>query len=359
VAGYAFNKKLQMKQANKKTVKVGGVTLGGGNPIVIQSMTNTDTGNIKATVAQIKALETAGCAIVRLAVCNAGDIKASKEILKKVSVPLVADIQFDYKLAVASADVGYSAIRFNPGNIGSEAKVKEVITACKRNKIPIRIGVNLGSLENDIEKDFGRTADALVASCLRHVVILEKNDFNNIVLSVKASDAGIMVDANRQLYKKTPYPLHLGVTESGIGEYGAIKSAVGIGALLVDGIGDTLRVSLTGDPVDEIAVAKMILKASGKIKSGVEVISCPTCARCKMDLAPIAGEITDYTKDMTKSLKVAIMGCAVNGPGEAKDADICLCGGETNCVIFVYGKKIKTCMHDMAIETLKKEIEKL
>jgi len=341
----------------KQLIKVGPITLGGDNPIAIQSMTNTATSNVDATVFQIKQLEQAGCAIVRLAVCNLDDINASKKILTKVNSPLVADIQFDYKLAIDSAKVGYSAIRFNPGNIGSKAKVKEVVAACSDKNIPIRIGVNLGSLEKDIEQQFGRTAKALAASCIRHVEILEELDFKNIVLSVKASDAKIMIDANRILHAKTNYPLHLGVTESGMGDYGLAKSAIGIGSLLVDGIGDTIRVSLTGDPVNEIAAAKLILKASGRLKEGVEIISCPTCARCKMDLAPIVKEITDYTKHMTTPLKVAIMGCVVNGLGEAKDAHICLCGGESTCTLYVYGKKLKVCNHSEAIAELKNAID--
>jgi len=341
-----------------KVINIGGIPLGGGSRITIQSMTNTDTSDVLATSAQIAALKDAGCDIVRLAVCNLSDVQASKEIIKTTGLPLVADIQFDYKLAISSADVGYCAIRFNPGNIGSEKKVAEVVASCKKNKIPIRIGVNLGSLEKDIEAQFGRTANALVESCLRHVALLEKNNFCDIVLSIKASDVAIMVDANRQLAKKTNYPLHLGVTESGMGDYGLVKSAMGIGSLLLDGIGDTIRVSLTGNPVDEVIAAKLILKAVGKLKEGVEVISCPTCARCKVDLTHIVKDIAAYTKSMTTPLKVAIMGCVVNGPGEAKDATLCLCGAPDKCVLFEYGKIVKSVTHETAVEEFKKLVDK-
>jgi len=344
----------------KKIIKVGSVAIGGDNPVVIQSMTNTKNSNIEATTAQIEALAKEGCQIVRLAFCNVSEVEPLKKIIANSKVPLVADIQFDYKLAVIAPDIGFSGIRFNPGNIGNEAKVAEVVASAKANKTPIRIGVNLGSLEKEIEKQYGRTAEALAISCLNHVTILEKHGFNDIVLSVKASDAKTTIEANRILHKKSDYPLHVGVTESGSGRYGTVKSAVGIGTLLADGIGDTIRVSLTGDPVKEIAVAKIILQVTGCHAKGVEIISCPTCARCSMDLSFLANEIKHFTKDMETSIKIALMGCVVNGPGEAKDADIALCGGNDGmCVLYEKGVKVKVVGVDYAIPWLKRLIKKL
>jgi len=341
----------------RKTVYVKNVAIGGNHPVVIQSMTNTDTLDVAATSCQIERLAKAGADIVRLAVSSQQEVLACKQMLACSPVPLVADIQFDYRLAVACADVGFGAIRFNPGNIGSEASVKEVVAACKHNNVPIRIGVNLGSLEKEIEHQYGRTAEALVESTLKHVHVLEKYDFSNIVLSAKASDVKVMIDANRQLHKKTLYPLHLGVTESGIAAYGTIKSAIGIGALLADGIGDTIRVSLTGDPCLEIPVAKDIVRASGRSKIGVEIVSCPTCSRCKYDMTPLVEAISKYTQDMSASLKIAIMGCVVNGPGEAKDADIGACGGAGKCALFKKGKVLQTVDAAQVEEALKKLID--
>jgi len=344
----------------KKTVLVGNIKLGGNDSVVIQSMTNTKNCDVEATIAQIESLQKAGCQIVRLAFCNVDEIKALKTIIKNSKIPLVADIQFDYKLAVIAGDIGFSGIRFNPGNIGSERAVAEVVASAKANKIPIRVGVNLGSLEKDIEKQYGRTAEALATSCLNHASILERHSFYDIVLSVKASDAKTTIEANRILHNKSDYPLHIGITESGFGQYGAIKSAVGIGGLLADGIGDTIRVSLTGNPIDEIAVAKMILRASGRCKSGVEIVSCPTCARCNIDLSFLASEIAEFVGEIDTPLKIALMGCVVNGPGEAKDADIALCGGsDGRCVLYEKGIKIKTMLVEEALAELKKLIIKL
>ena len=343
-----------IKQKVKRAVNVGGVLIGGNNPIVVQSMTNTDNNNIDATLAQIEALVRAGCSIVRLAFCNSNEKESLKKIINKSSVPLVADIQFDYKLAIMAADIGFKAIRFNPGNIGSEEKVAEVVASAKANKIPIRVGVNLGSLDKSIEKKYGRTAKALASSALRHAEVLEKHNFEDIVLSVKASSAPLTIEANRILHKKSDYPLHIGITESGFGDYGSIKSAVGLGSLLADNIGDTIRVSLTGDPVAEIAVAKMILKASGRLKEGVEIVSCPTCARCKIDLSFLAKDVELAVASIKTPVKIALMGCVVNGPGEAKDADITLCGlGEDKCALYLKGEKIKTIKAEEAVSNIK------
>jgi len=341
----------------RKIVRVGSVLLGGDSPIVIQSMTNTATSDINATLNQINTLYSVGCAIVRLAISSATDITASKKIISRSSVPLVADIQFDYRLAIQASNAGFSGIRFNPGNIGTDEKVKKLVDACIANKTTIRIGTNLGSLEKEFEKKHGRTATALVNSTLKHVTILEKYGFNDIVLSAKSSNAKIMIDANRELYQKTNYPLHIGVTESGIGDYGTIKSAIGIGSLLADGIGDTIRVSLTGDPVKEIEVAKMILKASGRNSDLSEVISCPTCARCQVDLAKITLEISDYVRqNKIKNCHIAVMGCIVNGPGEAKDANLTLCAGKDKCVLYKDGKIAKTVLNENVLDEFKKMI---
>lgn len=340
-----------------KVIKVKKLLLGGGNRILVQSMTNTDTLNHTDTIKQITDLKNAGCDIVRVAVSSMDELDACKSFLGNVDVPLVADIQFDYRIAIACADSGFDKIRFNPGNIGSKEKVKDVVSACKQNDIPIRIGVNGGSLEKDILDKYGKTASGICESALRHVSILEECGFNNIVLSVKASDVSTMVQANRLLSSKVDYPIHIGVTESGAREYGLVKSSIGIGSLLNDGIGDTIRVSLSGDPLQEIDAGKMILKAVGKLNEGCEIISCPTCSRCKYNMVDIIDDITAYVKDIKTPLKIAIMGCVVNGPGEAKDCDLGVAGGVDKAVLFLKGKVVKTVSNDSVLVELKKLID--
>ncbi len=322
-----------------KTVKIKDLLIGGGNRITVQSMTNTKTADIDATCKQIRGLIDAGCDIIRLAVSNDEEVNACREYLRRFDAPLVADIQFDYKLAIKCSDIGFAKVRINPGNIGGEDKVHELVAACKSNRTPIRIGVNGGSLEKGA---VGRGAEALAESALRHVALLEKFGFDDIVISAKSSDVRVMIQANRILSDRCGYPLHLGVTESGDAEYGTIKSAIGIGALLADGIGDTIRVSLTGDPVSEVIAAKKILRAVGLDKNYCEIISCPTCSRCGYDLPEIVRQVREETKDIDFPLKIAIMGCVVNGPGEAKDADLGVAGGGDKAVLFTKGKVYKT-----------------
>ncbi|MDE7164431.1 MAG: flavodoxin-dependent (E)-4-hydroxy-3-methylbut-2-enyl-diphosphate synthase [Clostridiales bacterium] len=334
-----------------KSVKIKNIIIGGGNPIAVQSMTNTDTIDTEATAAQLFALQNAGCDIARLAVSSEAEVVACKPLIGRFTMPLVADIQFDYRLAVACCEIGFDKIRFNPGNIGDENNVKKVVDACKMHGVPIRIGVNTGSLEKELlgmEK-----SAALVKSALKHVRILEKYGFYDIVISVKSSDVGTMVNAYRQLAKEVDYPLHLGVTESGTGDRGVVRSAVGIGALLLDGIGDTVRVSLSGDPVNEIAAAKMVLQEVGADKNYCEIISCPTCSRCKYDLKAIVDRLKSETEDIRKPVKVAVMGCVVNGPGEASDADFGVAGGAGGkAALFVKGKVVRTVATEEIIPTL-------
>ncbi|MCL2861848.1 MAG: flavodoxin-dependent (E)-4-hydroxy-3-methylbut-2-enyl-diphosphate synthase [Firmicutes bacterium] len=340
----------------KRVVYVKNVPIGGEHRISIQSMTNTDTLDIEATLSQIKALDEAGCDIVRIAVSNEAEVKACESIIKNTKIPLVADIQFNYRLAVRCADINFSAIRFNPGNIGNAERVREVATACKRNKVPIRIGVNSGSLEKDIVKKYGHSAEGLVESALSHARVLEKENFFDIVLSLKSSCVKTMIEANRIADKLCDYPLHIGVTESGVYEDGLYKSAIGIGSLLLDGIGSTIRVSLTGDPVEEIAVAKNILKACGKLDNFCEIVSCPTCSRCKIDLVPIVEKVKGLTKNINKKLKIAVMGCVVNGPGEAKNADLGVAGASDKFAVFEKGKIIFTGEQAKALEIFEKLI---
>lgn len=348
-----------MRRKSKK-VKVGNIFVGGDSPITIQSMTNTDTKNIDVTIKQILLLEKEGCEIIRVAVPDLEAAEAIKSIRKNISIPLVADIHFDYNLAIKSIENGVDAIRINPGNIGSELKVREVINAAKHSGIPIRIGVNSGSLEKDlIEKYKKPTAAALVESALRHVDILEKNGFFDIVISVKSSNVIENIESYRMLAERTEYPLHLGVTEAGTKFSGTIKSAIGIGSLLCSGIGDTIRVSLTDDPIEEVKVGKEILKSCGVRQFGIEIISCPTCGRTSIDLIGLAKKAEELLKDINKPLKVAIMGCVVNGPGEAKEADIGIAGGKGEGIIFKKDKIIKKVSEDLLLEELLKEIRKL
>lgn len=344
----------------KREVTVGGVKIGGDAPISIQSMTNTDTRNVAETVSQIRRLETAGCQIIRVAVPDMEAAKAVGEIKKQIKIPLVSDIHFDYRLALECIKNGVDKVRINPGNIGDREKVKAVADACRERNIPIRIGVNGGSLEKELLKKYGKpTADALVESALSHVRILEDLDFSDIIVSIKVSDVPTMLEAYRKFDKLKDIPLHVGVTEAGTKSAGMVKSAVGIGALLSQGIGNTMRVSLTADPVEEIYAAKEILKVLGLRKQGAELISCPTCGRTRIDMIPIAEEMEKRLRDIDKDIKVAVMGCAVNGPGEAREADIGVAGGIGEGLIFKKGEILRKVKEDEIIPALMEEIEKL
>ncbi|HOQ00542.1 MAG TPA: flavodoxin-dependent (E)-4-hydroxy-3-methylbut-2-enyl-diphosphate synthase [Acetivibrio clariflavus] len=346
----------------KKTRKVcvGGTFIGGDSPITVQSMTNTDTRDAASTINQIKMLEDAGCDIVRVAVPDIQAAEAIKEIKKAIKIPLVADIHFDYRLAIESIKSGADKIRINPGNIGDRDRVKAVVEAAKERKIPIRIGVNSGSLEKDIMAKYGGvTPEAMVESALGHARILEDLDFHDIVISLKASSVSMTIAAYRRMTEKSDYPLHIGVTEAGTVYQGTIKSAVGLGCLLAEGIGDTIRVSLTGDPVEEVWAGNEILKALGLKKGGVELVSCPTCGRCQVDLIDIASKIEESLSKVDKDIKVAVMGCAVNGPGEAREADIGIAGGKGEVLLFKKGEIIRKIPQERAAEELLEEIYKL
>lgn len=324
-----------------RIVKIKNIAIGGGNKIAVQSMTNTDTLDSEATLAQLFALQTSGCDIGRIAVSSDDEVRSCAKIIGRIEMPLVADIQFDYRLAVKCCEIGFDKIRFNPGNIGDESKVKIVVDACRSHGVPIRIGVNTGSLEKDL---IGKPpSDALVESALRNVRLLEKFGFYDIVISVKSSDVKTTVCAYRKLYESVEYPLHLGVTESGADMRGVVRSAIGIGSLLADGIGDTVRVSLSGDPVKEVEAARLILQEAGVDRNYCEIISCPTCSRCKYDLKATVDALKEATKHISVPVKVAVMGCVVNGPGEARDADFGVAGGGgDNIALFVKGKVVKT-----------------
>lgn len=344
----------------KREVCIGGVKIGGNNPIPIQSMTNTDTRDYKKTTEQILKLEEAGCEIIRCAVPDLDAAYALKKIKENINIPIVADIHFDYRLALESIKSGVDKIRINPGNIGSKERVEAVVNAAKANGVPIRIGVNGGSLEKDLlEKYKSPCADALVQSALRHVEILDDLNFSDVVVSIKVSDCTQMIEAYKKFDKISDIPLHIGLTEAGTLRGGIIKSAIGIGALLADGIGDTIRVSLTADPIEEIYIAKEILKNLGLRKGGIEFVSCPTCGRTKIDLIKIASEVEKRIAHIEKPLKVAVMGCAVNGPGEAKDADIGIAGGDGKCLIFKSGEILRSVPEQNVIDELLKEIEKM
>lgn len=341
-----------------RPVKVGNLTLD-GKKIYIQSMLNVNSNDIDGSVKQAVELEKAGCEIVRIAVPDMNAVKLIPAIKDKISIPLVADIHFDYKLALASADAGIDKIRINPGNIGSMDRVRAVVDACQKRRIPIRIGVNAGSLEKELLQKYGHPSpEALVESALGHVRILEECDFNDIVISIKSSNVPNMISAYRQLSKVCNYPLHLGVTEAGTERMGLIKSAVGIGSLLCDGIGETIRVSLTDEPVKEIYAAKDILKSIGK-GEGVKIVSCPTCGRTRIDLIGLAKRVEEATRDIEKNITVAVMGCVVNGIGEAGEADIGIAGGDGCAVIFKNGQKICKVSEEDALPALLKEIELL
>lgn len=343
-----------------KKLNIGGVFLGGDAPIRIQSMCNTDTHDVKATVAQINGLEKLGCELVRVAVPDMAAAKAIGEIKKKINIPLVADIHFDYRLALECIKQEIDKLRINPGNIGSEEKIKAVVKAAKKQKIPIRIGVNSGSLEKDILKKYDNkvTAQGMVESALRHIKILENEDFYDIVISLKASDIQRTIQAYRLLSQKVDYPLHLGITEAGTPFSGTVKSAIGLGALLLEGIGDTIRVSLTGDPAEEVKVAKEILKALNLRKFGPDIISCPTCGRTEIDLIKLVREVEEKTSYIKKPIKIAVMGCVVNGPGEAREADVGVAGGRGCGVIFRKGKIVKTVKENEIVKALTEEIKK-
>lgn len=340
-----------------RVVKVGNLLIGGGNPIVIQSMTNTTTSDVEATVNQIKKLEAAGCQMVRMTINNEEAAKAIGEIKKRVDVPLCADIHFDYKLALLAIENGIDKLRINPGNIGSDENIKAVVEKAKEKNIPIRIGVNSGSIEKHILEKYGKsTADGMVESAMYHINLLEKNGFNDIVVSLKASNVKMMVEAYRKISKLIDYPLHLGVTEAGTTFQGTVKSAIGIGALLVDGIGDTIRVSLTEDPVEEIKVAKEILKVLGLIEAGVEIVSCPTCGRTEIDLIGLAKKVEKEFENENRKIKIAVMGCVVNGPGEAREADYGVAGGKGVGVLFKKGQIVKKVDESEILIELKKLI---
>jgi len=347
-----------MYRDHTKVVHIGDKVIGGGNPILIQSMTNTKTNNIAATVAQIKRLEEAGCDIIRCTVPDLDAAKAIAQIKREITIPLVADIHFDYKMAIAAMENGADKIRINPGNIGSPEKVAEVVRVAKERNIPIRVGVNSGSLEKElVEKYHGVTAEGIVESALDKVHMIEELGYDNMVISIKSSDVMMCVEAHEILADKTQYPLHVGITESGTVTSGNIKSAVGLGIILNQGIGDTIRVSLTGDPVEEIKSAKLILRTLGLRKGGIEVVSCPTCGRTNIDLIGLANQVENMVQGYDLAIKVAVMGCAVNGPGEAKEADIGIAGGIGEGLLIKKGEIVRKVPERELLAVLKQELD--
>lgn len=346
-----------MHREHTKVIQIGNKKIGGGNPILIQSMTNTKTEDVKATVAQIQALTKAGCDIIRCAVPNMEAAKAIEEIKKQISIPLVADIHFDYKLAIAAMEYGADKIRINPGNIGSKENIKAVVEKAKERNIPIRVGVNSGSLEKEYLEKYGHvTAKGIVESALDKVKMIEEFDYDNIVISIKSSNVPMCVEAHEELAKVTNYPIHIGITESGTLLSGNIKSSVGLGILLYQGIGDTMRVSLTGSPLEEIKTAKLILRSLGLRTGGIEIVSCPTCGRTQIDLIGLANAVEEMTADIPLDIKVAVMGCVVNGPGEAKEADIGIAGGKGEGLIIKKGEIIRKVKEEELLETLRQEL---
>lgn len=349
-----------MKRRNTRVIKVGDRLIGGNNPITVQSMTNTLTKDIDSTVKQIKSLEDAGCDIIRLAISDLDDAKAISEIKRSIKIPMIADIQYDYRLALESIKYGIDGLRINPGNIGSLDKVKEIVKACKERDISIRIGVNSGSIKKEfLEKFNGVNEDSMVHSALEQIRLLEDLDFHDIKISLKASNVPLTIKAYDKMSQVCDYPLHLGITEAGPGMKGTVKSSVGMGILLSMGIGDTIRISLTGDPVDEVRVGREILKSLHLLKEGVELISCPTCGRTRIDLIDIVKEAEKRLEGIKKHITVAIMGCPVNGPGEAREADIGIAGGNGEGLIFIKGKIVKKVKEEDLLDELIKEIEKL
>lgn len=346
-----------MFREKTREIKIGNVTIGGGNPVAIQSMTNTKTEDVNATVAQILELEKAGCEIIRCAVPTMEAAKALSEIKRQINIPLVADIHFDYRLAIAAIENGADKIRINPGNIGDEDRVRAVVDKAKEYHVPIRVGVNSGSLEKDlVEKYGGVTAEGLVESALDKVKMIEKMGYDQLVVSIKSSDVMMCVEAHEKIAKVCPYPLHVGITESGTVWAGNIKSSIGLGLILSQGIGDTIRVSLTGAPVEEIKSAKMILRTLGLRKGGIEVVSCPTCGRTKIDLIGLANKVEEMVADIPLDIKVAVMGCVVNGPGEAKEADIGIAGGVGEGLLIKKGEIVKKVKEDELLDTLRQEL---
>ena len=349
-----------MDRKNTRAIKVGNIQIGGNNKVVIQSMCNTKTKNIEETVKQILELEKVGCEIIRVACLDLEDAKAIKEIKSKINIPIVADIHFDYKIALEAIKSGVDKIRINPGNIGNEEKVKAVVEACKEKNIPIRIGVNGGSLEKDLLEKYGKpTAKAMVESAKRHVQILENLDFYDIAISLKASNLDLCIEAYEEASKEFNYPLHLGITEAGTEFSGTVKSSIGLGILLREGIGNTIRVSLSDDPIKEIKVAKEILKDCNLYDNVPTLIACPTCGRTQIDLIPIAKEVEKFLQNINSNITVAVMGCAVNGPGEAREADIGIAGGVKEGILFKKGKIIRKIPQEEIVEELKKEILKM
>ena len=349
-----------MYRDHTKVVHIGDRVIGGGNPVLIQSMCNTKTDDVRATVEQIHALEAAGCEIIRIAIPDQAAAEAVDRIKEQISIPLIADIHFNYKYALACAERGIDAIRINPGNIGGEEKVKAVADICRQKGIPIRIGVNGGSLEKELRAKYGGvTAEALVESAMGHVALLNRFDFDDICISVKCSHVPVNMAAYRMLHEQTHYPLHLGVTEAGTPRLGVLKSAIGIGGLLCQGIGDTLRVSLTADPEEEVRAALDILSAAGLRQTGPNLISCPTCGRTKYDMIPIAREVERRLQGCTKPITVAVMGCVVNGPGEARAADVGIAGGDGEGLLFRHGEILRKVPQDKLVDALMDEIDKL
>ena len=346
-----------MYREHTKVIQIGDRKIGGGNPVLIQSMTNTRTEDVEATVRQILALEAAGCEIIRCTVPTQEAAEAIREIKKQIHIPLVADIHFDYKMAIAAMENGADKIRINPGNIGGAEKIKAVVDVAKARKIPIRVGVNSGSLEKElVEKYHGVTAQGLVESALDKVKIIEDLGYDNLVISIKSSDVMMCVKAHELLAEQTNYPLHVGITEAGTVYSGNIKSAVGLGIILYEGIVDTIRVSLTGDPLEEIKSAKRILKTLNLRKGGVEVVSCPTCGRTKIDLIGLANQVETMVQEFPLDIKVAVMGCVVNGPGEAKEADIGIAGGKGEGLLIKKGEIVKKVPEDQLLEVLREEL---
>ena len=346
-----------MYREQTKVVKIGNRVIGGGNPILIQSMTNTKTEDVEATVAQILELEAAGCDIIRSTVPTLEAAKALGEIKKRIHIPIVADIHFDYRMAIAAIENGADKIRINPGNIGSSERVKAVVDKAKEYNVPIRVGVNSGSLEKHIIEKYGKvTAEGLVESALDKVKMIEDMGYDNLVVSIKSSDVLMCVKAHELLAPKTNYPLHVGITESGTITSGNIKSGIGLGIILHQGIGDTIRVSLTGDPVEEIKSAKLILRTLGLRKGGIEVVSCPTCGRTRIDLISLATKVEDMVQDIPLDIKVAVMGCVVNGPGEAREADIGIAGGDGEGLLIKHGEIIKKVPEQELLNVLREEL---
>lgn len=346
-----------MYRDETRKVQIGDVTIGGGSPIAIQSMTNTKTEDVSGTVAQVLALEKAGCEIIRCAVPTMEAAQAIGQIKENIHIPLVADIHFDYRLAIAAIENGADKIRINPGNIGDAGRVQAVVDAAKEYQVPIRVGVNSGSLEKPLlERYGGVTAEGLVESAMDKVHMIEKMGYGNLVVSIKSSDVMMCVKAHELIARECPYPLHVGITEAGTLLAGNIKSSIGLGLILNQGIGDTIRVSLTGDPVEEIRSAKRILKTLGLRKGGIEVVSCPTCGRTKIDLIGLANRVEQMVEDIPLNIKVAVMGCVVNGPGEAKEADIGIAGGIGEGLLIKKGEVVKKVKEDQLLETLRQEL---